>query len=433
MRSFTKDRIGIRTKLAYGAGVSYSIVDQIFVQWVLYFYLPPASSGMLPILSPMLLSLALGLSRFIDIIADPLVGYFSDRTDSKLGRRIPYIAIGILPLSISIVAFFYPIFETQNLNFIYLTVVGALFFIFYTLVGGPYNALIPEIGENRDEQLSLSMWQSVFRLLYSAIATIIPGMLIKYLGGGDEKNGIRGMVIVLSILSLLGGLITVFFVNERKYSNNKKLNINLRESLGIIFKNKNFWFYLLGLLMLFTGFNTVRSLFNYFIEDIMGYGKGAIALTSALLFVTSVIFFPIISKMSKKLGYKRIMLYSITLFLVLTICLFLVGILLPIKTGFIIFGLLGIPMAGGAFILPPAMLSDISRKIAKEKGINIEGISFGIQGFFLKMAFFISIMVLPQLITESGGMVHSDGIYKGVLFAIFSFIAALYFYSKYEE
>ena len=59
--------------------------------------------------------------------------------------------------------------------FAYLALVGSLFFTFYTVVGAPYNSLIPEIGQTQEERLNLSTWQSIFRLVYTALAMIIPG------------------------------------------------------------------------------------------------------------------------------------------------------------------------------------------------------------------------------------------------------------------
>ncbi|MGL4568728.1 MAG: MFS transporter, partial [Fusobacteriaceae bacterium] len=95
-----RGKLKLSTKILYGAGVSYAIVDQIFAQWILYFYLPPANSGLKVIIPPLMLSIALALSRSVDVITDPLVGYLSDRTVTRWGRRIPYIAIGTVPLSL---------------------------------------------------------------------------------------------------------------------------------------------------------------------------------------------------------------------------------------------------------------------------------------------------------------------------------------------
>lgn len=397
-----KRRIPLTTQIFYGVGVSYAIVDQIFAQWILYFYLPPENSGLKPFLTPVLISLALAISRVVDMISDPVVGYLSDKFNSRWGRRIPFIAVGAIPLAITTVAFFYPPMISEKGTFIYLALIGSLFFTFYTIVGAPYNALIPEIGENSEERLDLSTWQSVFRLLYSAIAMILPGVLIKYFGKGDTLVGIRGMVISLSILCVLGLYVTVFLVPEKKYSRPVEHVGNIKEILKEVVKDKDFRNYLLGLLFFFVGFNSLRAMMNYYVEDIMGYGKETITIASALLFGASALFFYPVNKLSRKFGYRKIMLGSLVGLIILTIALSLLGKVIPVKYGFLIFALLGIPISGAAFIFPPAMMSDISEKISKRINNRIEGVCFGIQGFFLKMAFLVSIVVLPLMLVLRG-------------------------------
>ena len=326
-----RQRIPLATQIFYGVGVSYAIVDQIFAQWILYFYLPPESSGLKPFLTPVLISLALAISRVVDMISDPVVGYLSDKFNSRWGRRIPFIAVGAIPLSITTVAFFYPPLASEKGTFIYLAVIGSLFFTFYTIVGAPYNALIPEIGESSEERLNLSTWQSVFRLLYSAIAMILPGVLIKYFGNGDTLVGIRGMVISLSVLCALGLYVTVFLVPEKRYSRPVEHVGNIKEILKEVIKDKNFRNYLLGLLFFFVGFNSLRAMMNYYVEDIMGYGKETITIASALLFGASALFFYPVNKLSRKFGYRKIMLASLIGLVGLTISLALLGKVIPTK------------------------------------------------------------------------------------------------------
>lgn len=424
-----------KTQIFYGLGVSYAIVDQIFAQWILYFYLPPESSGLKPIMAPALISIALAISRIVDMITDPAIGYISDKINTKWGRRIPFIAIGSIPLGITTVAFFYPPTGNNTLSFIYLAIVGSLFFTFYTIVGAPYNALIPEIGNSMEERLNLSTWQSVFRLLYTAIAMIIPGILIKMIGNGDTLYGIRGMVIILSLVASIGGYITVFGVSEKKYSKGNVSKINFKETLKIVTSDKNFIFYLLGLLFFFIGFNILRSTMNYYVEDIMGYGKKEITIASALLFGMSALFFYPTNRLSKKIGYRKVMLICLILLSIFTFILFLLDYFIPVSFGFILFGLIGIPVAGGAFIFPPAMLSEISSKVTEKTGHNIEGIYFGIQGFFLKMAFMFSILILPSILVYGGinSGVTKYGIHLTAILSLISFIISYFFYFKYKE
>lgn len=427
-------RIPIKTQIFYGVGVSYAIVDQIFAQWILYFYLPPENSGLEPFMAPIFISLALAISRVVDMISDPVVGYLSDKFNSKWGRRIPFLAVGAIPLSLSTIAFFYPPTANEGEAFLYLAAVGSLFFIFYTIVGAPYNALIPEIGENTEERLNLSTWQSVFRLIYSAIAMISPGLLIEYFGKGDNLKGIRAMIILLSILSAIGIFVTVFFVPEKKYSKPVKKVSNIKIILKEVLKDKSFINYLLGLLFFFIGFNSLRAVMNYYVEDIMGYGKGSITLASALLFGVSALFFYPVNKISRKYGYRKIMLLSLIMLTILTLGLVFLGNYIPEKYGFLIFALLGIPLAGAAFIFPPAMMSDISERISRKVENRIEGVCFGIQGFFLKMAFLVSIFLLPLVLVIGGsGEVTKYGIYVSAIFSMLSFVVSYFFYFKYEE
>ncbi|MGL4945376.1 MAG: MFS transporter, partial [Fusobacteriaceae bacterium] len=322
----------------------------------------------------------------------------------------------------------------EIITFIYLTVVGSLFFTFYTVVGGPYNSLIPEIGQDKDERLSLSTWQSVFRLLYSALAMIIPGILIKVLGKGDTLLGVRGMVITLSIISAVGAFFTVLGVPEKKLSVGGVSKADFKSTLKIVLKDSSFIYYLFGLLFYFVGFNNLRAVMNYYIEDIMGQGKGGITIAAGILFGIAAIFFVPTAKLSRKLGYRKVMLACLLALSFLSLMLFNLGKTIPISYGYIIFALIGIPVSGSAFIFPPAMLSEIGTRISQSSGERIEGVCFGIQGFFLKMAFLISIFLLPIVLASGGeGIVTNRGIYNSSLLSILSFLISFFFYFKYKE
>jgi GPH family glycoside/pentoside/hexuronide:cation symporter len=304
--------------------------------------------------------------------------------------------------------------------------------------------MIPEIGNTKEDRLNLSTWQSVFRLLYTAIAMILPGILIKVIGRGDTQKGIRGMVIVLAIFSIIPALVTIFGVPEKKLSHGRKSTESLKSSLNIIFKDKSFIFYLLGLLFFFVGFNTLRGTMNYFVEDVMGLGKGSITIASAILFGMSALFFYPTNRLCKKIGYKKPMLISLVTLIVTSIMLNYLGRGIPVQYGFVLFGLIGIPVAGAAFIYPPAMLSEIGTRITRESGTQVEGMCFGIQGFFLKMAFLISIATLPIILVAGSGSiidamtskpqgVEKVGVYATTIFSAISFGISLVFYSFYPE
>ncbi|MFW6382395.1 MAG: MFS transporter [Bacillota bacterium] len=447
MNNNTNNKLPKSIQIFYGIGVSYAIVDQIFAQWVLYYYLPPEASQLSPVLPPVLISLALIISRFVDMIADPAIGYLSDKTRTKFGRRIPFIAIGVLPLAITTVAFFYPPgLINQQLRFIYLAVIGALFFIFYTIVGAPYNALIPDLAQNKTDRLNLSTWQSVFRLFYTAIAMILPGWLIVAFGQGNEETGIRRMVILLSTIMIIGIIITIAKINENKYSKPASTSIKITKALKLIINNRSTLFYFAGLTLFFLGFNTLRGSINYYVIDIMGYGPSAITLASALLFGSAALAFYPVNRLANKIGYKKPLLGFLIILIILSLALTRVGQLLNSDAGFIIFFLFGIPISGAAFIFPPAMLSELASKLQTEKKVSVEGLFFGIQGFFLKLAFLLSIGILPLLLVSGGSdfslagaligdidQVTQSGIYGTSYLAAIVFACSFLCYLGYKE
>lgn len=441
-----KKSLPFAIQIFYGIGVSYAIVDQIFNQWVLYYYLPPNNSGLKPLLAPLFISIAMAVSRLVDMIADPLVGWWSDKTKTRWGRRIPFIAIGSIPLAIAMIAYFYPIKSTGSIpTFIYLTIVGCLFFIFYTIVGAPYNALIPEISHTAGDRLNLSTWQAVFRMVYTAIAMIAPPLLIKSLGRGNTEQGIRLMVIILAVLAASGIYVTVFLVPERKYALEKK---SLDKKVSLLksgFKFGPLIFYFAGFLCFFFGFNILRTTMNYYVEDIMGMGKKEIFLASLLFFTGCVISFYPVNRLAKVTGYRKLMLAGLVMLFILSIMLFFLGKLFGPAMGFVIFFLMGIPVAGTAFIFPPAMLSDIASQVREVSGTNVGGILFGIQGFFLKTAFFLQIALVPGVLAAGSGpsffdslikmpeRIESGGIYATSLIAAGAFFVSFIFYFFYKE
>ncbi len=89
-------KIDFRTKFFYGFGsISFGIKNNGFSYFVLFVY-----SSVLG-LPAWMAGLALNLVLIADAITDPLVGYFSDRTRSRWGRRHPFMYAAALPVAIT--------------------------------------------------------------------------------------------------------------------------------------------------------------------------------------------------------------------------------------------------------------------------------------------------------------------------------------------
>src|SRR5450432_323025 len=98
-------KLSLGKQIAYASGmIGWSIMTNIVLVMLTYFYLPPSNAG-LPTLLPQLLvfglvnilSLIQISGRFVDAVFDPFIASQSDKSQNKAGRRIPFMKWAILP------------------------------------------------------------------------------------------------------------------------------------------------------------------------------------------------------------------------------------------------------------------------------------------------------------------------------------------------
>ena len=124
--------------------------DGFMTSLVSFFFLKFATDVLL--LAPGLMGLLFGLSRIWDAVSDPLVGYWSDRTRSRFGRRRPWIAGGAVPMALVFVALWAPPdFLTGSALVVWIGAAIVLFYTAHTAIAVPHMALGAELsGDHHD-------------------------------------------------------------------------------------------------------------------------------------------------------------------------------------------------------------------------------------------------------------------------------------------
>ena len=424
----------------YGLGVSYFMIDQTYNQWLQYYYLPPSNDKSLtPLLTSKSLIIAFIIARIIDAITDPVVGYLSDNSKSKYGKRSIFMMLGGLPLGIFTIMYFFPPKSSEIATLIFLSVIGGLYFTAYTLVAAPYNALIPDLASNKNERLNLSTSQSTFRLIFTGIAMILPGILISKLGGTNTETGIRATVILISILAVIGVYACVFLLDEKKFSKNNE--VKHKKSAGFFeslkkMNEKEIILYFLGYFFFFSGFNILRGVMNYYISLVMKREMSYLTVTTLILFGVAGLFFPVTNKLGKRYSYKKILVLDMILLIIGTIGLIFINEN-SYRFSYLFFVICGMGLSGAAFIFPQAMLSELSVKISKIKKTSLEGFMFGIQGMFLKLAFLVQQVIQAVVLTfgNTGQLKGATafGVKASLVVALVLFLISLFFYNLNKE
>jgi Na+/melibiose symporter-like transporter len=200
-------RVSFGTRLAYGSGaVAYGVKNNGFDYFLLIFY-----SQVLGV-DAALVGMALLIALLFDAVSDPVVGYLSDNTHSRFGRRHPWMYVSALPVAVLYFMLWSPPASlTGNALLPYLLVVAIMIRLCITMYEVPSSALAAELTDDYDERTSLLSYRYFFGWLGGTIMaaltlavflvpteTIPNGFLNK--PGYATYGTVAALVIMLSIL-----------------------------------------------------------------------------------------------------------------------------------------------------------------------------------------------------------------------------------------
>jgi Na+/melibiose symporter-like transporter len=139
-RTAPADGVPLRTLLAYAPPVVGLSAPLFMVQ---FYFLNFATDVLL--LTPFVVSVLFATGRVWDAISDPIVGTLSDRTQTRLGRRRPWMLAGILPLMMSLLMIWSPPDLTAGMLYAWLTLGLFTFYTAFTMFSVPHSALGAEL------------------------------------------------------------------------------------------------------------------------------------------------------------------------------------------------------------------------------------------------------------------------------------------------
>ena len=138
--------------------------------WLVYYYAPPSDAGLHALLPSLLVGTLLALTTVLSSLNQLLVGWMSDRTVSRWGRRIPYVVAGAPLMAIFTVLLFTPPADgSAAKTAVYLFFTLELASLFGAVVAGPYEALQPEIARTSRERVSIQALKVYLGIVGAAI------------------------------------------------------------------------------------------------------------------------------------------------------------------------------------------------------------------------------------------------------------------------
>ena len=393
--------------------LGWSTLSGIISAWFVTFYLPTQNdinSGAIQYIMPGLviggfltiLGLITALSRIFDAVTDPLIASLSDRSKNKRGRRIPFMQYAAIPLSIvTVLLFCAPVETISGWNVVWISVFVVLFYLFMTMYCTPYNALISEFGKTQDDRMYISTAISLTFFAGTLLAYtpfVFAGMLRGSVGFAWSY---RICFIVLAIISCICMLIPTFFLKEKEFVDTKPSNANMFKSLGATFKNKSFRTFVGSDIMYWVGLTLFQTGLPFFVKVSMKLDESYTMIFLGGMTVLSAVFYPIVPKLVKKFGKKKLVISG---FLGLAIAYVITGLIGVIGTtvipgvvyGVVICVIAAFPMALLG-IIPQSIVADVAEADGYDTGENREGMFFAARTFAMKFGQSLAMLVFTSL------------------------------------
>ncbi len=351
------------------------------IAWLVYFYASADSHGAR--LSLAAISVLLFTGRILEAFADTLIGYWSDRTSSRFGRRLPFIFLATPPMAIFAVLLFMPPTHAHGLLLgLYFFAIMEVFFLFNSLVNVPYEALLPEIARTSSDRVSITSWRVQFGVAGAAIGLIGSGLLI-------GRFGYVVMAIALASLALVTRYVGILGIRHLVQREASPTSSSLRESIRTTAQNRPLLAFLLSFVMFGTGLSMLVGLLPFYVTTVLrkadtGTWSGVLTAVGIGTMALAVpLFGRLANRTSPEYAYKRAMLASAIAFPVL----FLAGSMSIVSKdaqALVAMVIVGAPLAG-VYLFPGPIVAHFCDAERDLTGQQREGMLFSIQAFMDKV------------------------------------------------
>jgi len=341
-------------------------------------------------------------------VNDPLMGQVSDRTRTPMGRRVPYVLFGAIPLGLSFFFLWTPPGHNPTVLAAYFFMMLFIFDTLYSLTIIAYNALFPEVAPTMRDRVDLSATREVMAVVALLLSYILAPILA-------ETVGYIWMGAIMGTLVAAGYLVAALGIREKPLVGEED-TVSLIQALKIVLSSRPFrWFlganlakeYIWLVLGATLPFWRKYALGIVGPTEIFGMRMNPGDVEAILLGVPILLTAPSVllwRPIVPRLGYRKTWILAsfvfIPAFLLLTFAR-------DFYTGFL-GTILVAPGLAGSMIMPFPVISEVIDDDAARHGYRREGVFFGMSGGIVKLAFSAQGVLFAAVMSAAGYIAGSD-------------------------
>lgn len=364
---------------------------------------------------------AMLLSKIIDAITDPPVGYLSDHTSTRWGSRKPWIFAGAIVGVITFLGFFNPPEGAGNLYF----AVGIVFYyIAYTLIAIPTRSWLGELTPDYAERSRIWSYYVIGLLLGGVLIMLLPIILSSsYFPLFDSAEFDKDMVAFVGWVGAVALIVLVFIA--LRYCSEGERNIGQRPSykqfFNILKSNGPFQLFLLGYGASALGFGVFYAVIIVALTSYFGIAD-MVPLFMLCVIFAQVLAIPVIERLARRYPKHKVWGYSWVMHVFIGPTILFIE---PNTSHFgwlVVVGCLSSIMQGAHMLFPASIMNDIIDYDTMKTGISRSGNYMSVFTFLDKAihaaGFAIGFYILALFEYDAKNEVHSDFSVMGLMIAV---------------
>lgn len=342
-------------------------------------------------------------------INDPLAGYLSDRTQSRWGRRIPWIAAVFIPLSLTFYLLFVPPAgikaDGEPALLLYFLFFVLLFDLLWTIVVMNWTALFPEMVPDEKQRATVSAWRQIFSVIGLLIGVALPPII-----AGADWSGVGMVAAILAVVTALFFGISLLGSRERpEFVADEPLPF--RESIRVTVANRNFMVFLAVNLMVQFVFLALTSTTPFYtkyvlkIQTDLNLAEGITldvatqnSIFLGLTFIVALVALPVWAALTRRWGAWKALRICTLFAAVILLGFFFAS---DFYSGLAVAMVFGVGLAG-LLMLTDLLIADMVDADELVTDARREGLYFGMNGLIIRLAFTIQGAITAVVLTMTG-------------------------------
>ena len=385
-----QEKVSIKSKLWLSIGdSSCAVLYQLICSGALSYYFTKYLG-----LSEALAGTAWIIFGIWNAINDPIFGYISDKTKSKIGRRIPYIRYGAIFYSIIFIFTWlkWPFGGSNGVLFVQMLISLFLFDTVYTAIATSLYVMPFEMAVSNKARSGIFIWKIIFSIVPLSVPLILVPMIKPEVG--ESATTFRIIMAIIGVVAFVLVFISTFFYKEKGYAA-KEEQPPFFKAIAQCFKNRAFIvFEVMAFTLTFASTILMQGVAYYFDEFnismlwcYVSLGIGAIG--SMVFWLTQ----------RDKIGLKNCLyVYCVSFALAAGMMTFFGGVFAIAIVCFVLFGI----GATGGYYLIPLMNGDVIDFDESLTGLRREGMYAGVNSLVTKPAISLANASFLWIIAKMG-------------------------------